>query len=229
MATDTGRSPEPPVGLPVTLMQPTRVARPFHREGWIYEEKYDGWRLVAYKRAGQTRLLSRHHRDHTRRFPALAAAIAALTPPTLILDGEVVVFDAQLLSRCAWLRQRDPAALATPPIYMVFDLLQTGAHDLRGEPLRIRRAALERLVSGQRLIFPARRLAASGLTAWDEVHQRGYEGLVAKDEASPYVGGRTLAWLKVTQRTYRAAARGVQARRRDRRDGAASRETADSP
>lgn len=228
MATDTGRSPEPPVGLPVPLMHPTRVARPFHREGWIYEEKYDGWRLVAYKHAGQAWLLSRHHRDHTRRFPALAAAIAALAPPTLILDGEVVVFDAQLLSRFAWLRQRDPAALATPPIYMVFDLLRTGSHDLRGAPLRTRRAALERLVSGQHLIFPARRLAASGLTAWDEVHQRGYEGLVAKDEASPYVGGRTLAWLKVTQRTYRVAAHGVQARSRDRREGA-SRETGDDP
>jgi len=228
MATDNGRAHEPPLGLPVTLMQPTRVARPFHREGWIYEEKYDGWRLVGYKREGQVWLLSRNHRDHTRRFPALAAAIAALAPPTLILDGEVVIFDAQLISRFAWLRQRDPEAVATPPIYMVFDMLRTGSHDLRGEPLRTRRAALERLVSGQPLIFPARRLAANGLTAWDEVHQRGYEGLVAKDEASPYVGGRTLAWLKVTQRTYRAAARGVQARSRDRREGA-SRETSDDP
>jgi hypothetical protein len=54
MATDTGRSHEPPVGLPVTLMHPTPAARPFHRQGWIYEEKYDGWRLVAYKRASKT-------------------------------------------------------------------------------------------------------------------------------------------------------------------------------
>jgi ATP dependent DNA ligase domain len=105
-------------------------------------------------------------RSHAARFPALAAAIAALAPPTLILDGEVVIFDAQLLSRVEWLRRRDPA-VATPPIYMVFDLLRTGPHDLRGEPLRTRRAALERLVSGQHLIFPARCLAASGLTAWE--------------------------------------------------------------
>ena len=68
----------PPVWPPVTLTHPTLVARPFHHEGWIYEEKYDGWRLVGYKRDGQVWLLSRHHRDHTRRFPALAAAIAAL-------------------------------------------------------------------------------------------------------------------------------------------------------
>ncbi len=129
----------------------------------------------------------------------------------------MVIFDAQLLSRFEWLRQRDPEAVATPPIYMVFDMLRTGSHDLRGEPLRTRRAALERLVSGQNLILPARRLAASGLTAWEEVQQRGYEGLVAKDEASPYVGGRTLSWLKVKQRNYRAAARGFQSRSRYRR------------
>jgi ATP-dependent DNA ligase len=153
MATDTGRSPEPPLGLRVTLMHPTLVARPFHRQGWIYEEKYDEWRLVGYKRDGQAWLLNRTHRDHTRRFPALAAAIAALAPPTLILDGEVVIFDAQLISRVEWLRQRDPEAVATPPIYMVFDLLRTGPHDLRREPLRTRRAALERLVDGQTLIL----------------------------------------------------------------------------
>src|SRR5216684_1627693 len=89
----------PPVWPPVALTHPTLVARPFHHEGWIYEEKYDGWRLVAYKRDGQVWLLSRHHRDHTRRFPALAAAIAALAPPTLILDGEVVIFDRRGHSR----------------------------------------------------------------------------------------------------------------------------------
>jgi ATP-dependent DNA ligase len=117
-----------------------------------------------------------------------------------------------LISRFEWLRQRDPAAVATPPIFMAFDLLQRGPHDLRREPLHARRVALERLVGGQDLIFPARRLAANGLTAWDEVQRRGYEGLVAKDEAAPYVGGRTRAWLKVRQREYRVAAHGFHSR-----------------
>jgi bifunctional non-homologous end joining protein LigD len=104
-------------------------------------------------------------------------------------------------------------AVATPPIYMVFDLLRWGPHDLRRAPLRTRRGALERLVDGQEMLFPARRLDANGLQAWDEVQQRGYEGLVAKDEASPYVGGRTLSWLKVKQREYRVAARGFHNKR----------------
>jgi bifunctional non-homologous end joining protein LigD len=55
----------------VNLMQPTLVSKPFHREGWIFEEKYDGWRMVAYKREDRVQLISRPGRDHTKRFPAL--------------------------------------------------------------------------------------------------------------------------------------------------------------
>jgi ATP-dependent DNA ligase len=53
----------------------------------------------------------------------------------------------------------------------------------------------EDVLEGQDLMLPARRLADDGLTAWADVLARGYEGLVAKDPASPYVGGRTLSWL----------------------------------
>jgi len=53
-----------------------------------------------------------------------------------------------------------------------------------------------------------RRLSDHGLKAWLEVLERGYEGLVAKDPASPYVGGRTLKWLKVKQPNYREGERG---------------------
>jgi len=59
-----------------------------------------------------------------------------------------------------------------------------------------------------RLIFASRRLAANGLEAWQEVLERGYEGLLAKDESSPYRGGRTLSWITVRQRAYRVVERG---------------------
>ena len=65
-----------------------------------------------------------------------------------------------------------------------------------------------RLVDGQQLVLPARRLAADGLEAWAQVRERGYEGLVGKDEASAYVEGRTLSWLKVKLRDYRVEERG---------------------
>ena len=58
---------------------------------------------------------------------------------------------------------------------------------------------LEDVLDGQDLVLPVRRLADDGLKAWQQVLERGYEGLVAKDPQSPYGGGRTLAWLKVKQ------------------------------
>jgi bifunctional non-homologous end joining protein LigD len=188
-------------------MQPTLIAKPFHREGWVYEEKYDGWRMVAYKREGQVRLVSRPGRDHTKRFPALVAAIAALPPSTLILDGEVCIFDERLVSRFEWLRHGKPPGVVTPPVFMAFDCLHAADRDLRELALRARRERLEYVLEGQ-LILPVRRLADDGLTAWQEVLTRGYEGLVAKDPASPYVGGRTLKWLKVKQPHYREGERG---------------------
>ena len=55
-------------------MQADEVAHPFHREGWVYEEKYDGWRMVDYKDGTAVRLLSRAGKDHRRRFAELVAA-----------------------------------------------------------------------------------------------------------------------------------------------------------
>jgi bifunctional non-homologous end joining protein LigD len=74
------------------------VAQPFHTKGWIYEEKIDGWRMLGHKEAGHVRLVSRNGRDHTSRFPGIVAALRKLDATGLILDGEVAVYDAQLVS-----------------------------------------------------------------------------------------------------------------------------------
>jgi ATP-dependent DNA ligase len=103
----------------------------------------------------------------------------------------VAVFDAELVSRFEWLRHINHRDLATPPLFMVFDLLELGAKDYRSEPLKVRRRALEKLVKGQTLILPVRRLSPNGFAAWTEVLHRGYEGMVAKDPESPYVLRRT--------------------------------------
>src|SRR5258705_8248123 len=125
----------------ITLMQADEVRRPFHRDGWIYEEKYDGWRMVAYKEGTAVRLVSRAGKEHSRRFVELAAAIRALPPATLILDGEVAIFDDQLISRFEWFRKRPEDVASTPPIYMAFDCLYLEWRDLRQLPLPQRRAA----------------------------------------------------------------------------------------
>jgi bifunctional non-homologous end joining protein LigD len=194
-------------------MAATQVARPFDRPGWVYEEKVDGWRVLAYKDAAGVRLISRNGRDLTRRFAELAAAVAKLEPPTLILDGEIAVFDSRLLSRFEWIRARPKDETATPPTLIAFDCLYARGKDLRGRPLRVRRNVLEEIVDDQRLVLPSRRLAPDGLEAWAQVVERGYEGLVGKDQESPYREGRTLSWLKVKQPHYREGERGWEPKR----------------
>jgi bifunctional non-homologous end joining protein LigD len=178
-------------------MQPTLVREPFHHPGWIYEEKVDGWRILAYKDGARVRLLSRNRVDHARRFRELAAAIAALPVPTLVLDGEVAIFDEYLRSRFDLLQHSDPGVVATPPVFITFDLLYRAGIDLSPRSLGWRRARLEEIVTGGELVFPVRRLPPNGLEAWATVLASGYEGMVGKDEASPYRGGITRSWLKV--------------------------------
>jgi bifunctional non-homologous end joining protein LigD len=141
--------------------------------------------------------VSRNDVDHSKRFPELVGAVAALPGRALVLDGEVAVFDRQLRSRFEWLRDPDSEDIATPPLLMVFDLMYRNGRDLSRRPLRERRKRLEDLVAGGERIFPVRRLAPNGLEAWKQVLAAGYEGMLGKDEASPYVGGKTRAWLKV--------------------------------
>ena len=193
----------------LTAMHPTLLARPFHHEGWVYEEKVDGYRVLAYKAGERVRLISRHAKNLTGRFPELAAAIASLAPETLVLDGEVAVYDERLVSRFEWMRRAPSDAIASPPMFMVFDLLQLEGQDVRHEPLRIRRDRVEQVLDAALgVLLPIRRLADHGLKAWQQVLEHGWEGYVAKDPESRYVGGRSLKWLKVKVPTYREVERG---------------------
>src|SRR5712664_849756 len=158
-------------------MQPTLIAKPFHREGLVYEEKVDGYRMVAHKDGATVKLISRTGIDHTRRYPHIVAAIRAMSAPTLILDGEIAIYDQKLISRFEWLRHRQPPDVATPPIFMAFNCLYYRGKDLRDRPLYVRRNVVEDVLAGQDLVRPVRRLAGDGLKAWQQVIERGYEGL----------------------------------------------------
>ncbi len=176
----------------VSPMLATRVAEPVHRPGWVYEEKYDGYRLLAYKEGERVTLLSRNQKDRTASFADIARAVAKLPARSLCLDGEAVAFDRELVSRFQLLQQGNE-----PSLYAVFDCLWLDGRDLRGDPLPVRRAAVERVVDGSERLFPSRRLSANGLTAYRQATKKGFEGLVAKDPTSPYVEGRTTRWLKL--------------------------------
>jgi bifunctional non-homologous end joining protein LigD len=112
-------------------MQPM-LGKPFHRPGWVYEEKYDGWRMLAFKDGLRVRLISRQGVDYTERFRELAAAVAALKAPTLILDGEVCVFDKNLISQFHLLDRSVSEEPCTPPVFMAFDCLHVHGLDVRG-------------------------------------------------------------------------------------------------
>jgi len=173
-------------------MLATLVDEPFDEPGWVYEEKYDGIRILAYKEGSRVTLLSRNDKNRTASFPAIVSAIAALRSPTLLLDGEVVALDRHKISRFQSLQRGIGRAR-----YAVFDCLYANGRDLRREPLLNRRPELERSLSESDVLILSRRLSANGLQAFRVAKRRGYEGLVAKRLASVYVKGRSREWLKV--------------------------------
>src|SRR5262245_13309711 len=173
-------------------MLATLVDKPFHQPGWVYEEKYDGYRILAYKEGKKVTLLSRNAKDRTQSFSRVAAAIVKLPAKTLLLDGECVAFDKNLVSRFQLLQQGE-----VPYVYMVFDCFYNNGEDLRPRPLPERRAAREEAIYSTDGLFAWRRLPANGLTAFKTAEKKGWEGLVAKDPTAPYVEGRSTKWLKV--------------------------------
>jgi len=192
VALEQGRLLKDRIPFRVRPMLATLVDEPFHRPGWVYEEKYDGYRILAYKEGGTVTLQSRNAKDRTATFADVTQAVATLPARTLLLDGEVVGFDRDLVSRFQLLQQG-----SVPLVYAVFDCLWVDGKDLRTKPLPIRRAALEAAVGDTPHLFPSRRLARNGLTAYAQAKKKGFEGLVAKEESAPYIEARSTKWLKV--------------------------------
>ena len=173
-------------------MLATLVRKPFEKKGWVYEEKYDGFRILAYKEGDRVSLMSRNDIDRVARFPQIAAAVKALKSHTLLLDGEAIVVDRKGVSHFQLLQQGNKDA-----IYAVFDCLFRDGKDLRKQPLSARRAVMDAVIGAGKILIPSHRLAANGLEAYKVAQKKGYEGLVAKDLSSPYVESRSQYWLKV--------------------------------
>ena len=178
----------------VQPMLATLVDEPFDKPGWVYEEKYDGYRILAYKEGDRVTLLSRSGKDKTGMFAGVAAAVSNLPWRTLLLDGEVVVFDNRGISRFQLLQD-----LSSPPEYAAFDCLYKDRRDLRPEPLVRRRNLLKEILRPSRIgdaIFLSAMLAPNGLEAFALARHKGFEGVVAKDNSAPYTEGRSRKWLK---------------------------------
>jgi bifunctional non-homologous end joining protein LigD len=173
-------------------MLATLVDKPFDRANWIFEEKYDGVRMLAYKEGERVALISRNGIDRTDRYPAIAHAVQQIKADTLLLDGEVVIFDAKRVSRFQLL-QRGKGN----PEYAIFDCLYRDGKDLRHEPLAIRREALENLSPLEQPLRISAILAPNGIKAFRVAAQRGLEGVIGKNLKSVYESRRSKEWLKV--------------------------------
>src|SRR5687768_2405538 len=178
----------------------------FTRDGWIFELKLDGYRLIASKSKGEALLLTRNGNDYTNVFPEIARAVKALPFDECIVDGEVVVCDARGLPSFSRLQQRGRlssplelrrAAVELPATFYAFDLLAFEDFDVR--PLqRVRRKELLKEVVPA--LGPLRYLdhvEREGEAFLEQVTALGLEGIVAKKADCPYRKGRSPHWLKI--------------------------------
>lgn len=194
-------------------------------EGWAYEMKWDGIRVIARSSSGHVRLTSRTGRDVTATYPELAE-LGMLARGDLVVDGEVVAIGAAGHPDFGLLQRRmnltgtgDVARLRAevPVTLMVFDLLEVDGRDVTGETYDTRRRLLAEVLSpdgtergrsggnvgspgGHSVLVPPIHLGSAS-AAMSASEQLGLEGIVAKRRSSPYRSGvRSADWLKVKHR-----------------------------
>jgi bifunctional non-homologous end joining protein LigD len=180
--------------------------RPFSKPGWVFEPKLDGYRIRAGREGGTPRLLTRNGHDLAPAFPEVARAVAALPYEGFVFDGELVVPDGagrpsfeRLQDRARLRRTLEGrrAALESPAVLYVFDLLAFAGYDVRPLPLARRKALLERLAPPLGPIRYLEHVATDGTALYQRVVQLGLEGIVAKKAEAPYRAGRSPYWFKV--------------------------------
>ena len=179
-------------------MLATLVAAPFNRPGWVNEEKYDGIRALAYRRGKRVQLFSRNLKELTTGFPEIAKAMSSLPGRDFVLDGEIVAFDSKNISRFQLL-QRRALGETVNPVLAIFDCLELNGKTILDSPLHERRGAVEQLLAGERgNLMLARRLSQNGCEAFKLAREKGWEGIIAKDDSSCYEPGkRSRSWLKI--------------------------------
>jgi bifunctional non-homologous end joining protein LigD len=179
---------------------------PFSSPDWVFELKYDGYRLVGFGGAGRAELRYRSGQDATARYPELAAALRALPCAGVVVDGEVVVLDGDgapvfnlLQQRAGLTRQTEVqrAAAVLPATYFVFDLIGCDGWDLRGLPLVERKALAQRLLPPAGPIRYADHVDGDGAGLFALTSARGLEGVMAKRKDSVYRSTRHRDWLKI--------------------------------
>jgi bifunctional non-homologous end joining protein LigD len=204
------RSPLPDVGkvrgarkkLLPTFVEPSLAApcdRPPSGPKWVHEIKHDGYRIQARLDGGKVQLLTRKSLDWTERFGAIAAALEELRVGSALLDGEIVVEEANGLSTFNGLQADLSSGRQDRMRYHAFDLLYCDGYDLTPAALIDRKRVLEQVLAELPTGSPVRlseHLEIDGPTMFEHAGRLGLEGIVSKRRDLPYRSGRTDDWLK---------------------------------
>src|SRR5438093_2593602 len=172
----------------------------------LFELKLDGYRVRAAHEGGEARLVTRNGHDIAPAFPEISRALTALPYEGFSFDGELVVPDEagrpsfqRLQNRAKVSRALEVrrAAVETPAVLYVFDLLAFDGYDVRPLPLERRKALLEQIVPRVGPIKYLSHFEKDGEALYEQVVKMGLEGIVAKKAGSPYRAGRSPNWLKI--------------------------------
>lgn len=168
-------------------------------ERWIHEIKFDGYRIVARKQGDSVRLLSRNGKDWTERFRQVADAIAReVSVSSAVLDGEVVVLDADGTTSFQALQNLARHGADAELHYQAFDLLHLDGWDLRGAPLSERKRLLSGVVphDGTTIVRYTDHIEGHGDAFYTQACDFSLEGVVSKRRDSRYRPGRQREWVK---------------------------------
>jgi bifunctional non-homologous end joining protein LigD len=193
-----------PRAVEVMLAEPRKEA--FTQDGWLFELKLDGYRLIASKSGGEALLLTRNGNDYTAVFPEIARAIKALPYDEIIIDGEVVVHDAAGKPSFARLQRRGRltssldvarAAVELPATFYAFDFIAYDDLDLRPLALSARKALLKDALPKLGVVRALDHIEREGVAFMNQVVAMELEGIIAKRADVPYRGGRSDCWFKI--------------------------------
>jgi bifunctional non-homologous end joining protein LigD len=172
-------------------MLATLAAEVPHGDDWLYEVKWDGFRVLAYVERGTATLLSRNDNDLSGRFPTIVKALGSL--PDCVLDGEVCALDSEGRSSFSAMQQG-----TGPLVYYVFDLLEEEGQPLVDRPLTERRDRLAAVLEKAPASIRISETFEDGDALYEAARDAGLEGIIAKRASCPYrEGKRSRDWLKV--------------------------------
>ena len=185
-------------------MKATLATKPFRDDDWLYEVKWDGYRVEAVVLDGQVSLYTRNGNNAETYFPRL------LTPPSwiearqAIVDGEVVALDEDGRPDFSLLQERITSfrgGRTVPLVFQAFDLLYLDGRSLVDVPLEQRKKLLELVLRPNARVQYASHIDTEGVAFFEAVKAQKLEGMVAKQRRSRYeVGRRSSAWLKIKAR-----------------------------